>query len=114
MHLVAIELLRAVGPMAVSSANVGNPPAVTVDDAVAQLGDKVEVYLDGGHAEATAVDDRRSHRAAAEDPAGRSGDRRARRRGAQDRTRGAAALTRGLRMFQYGLVTMSSVSGDGR
>lgn len=56
LHPVAIELLRAVGPMAVSSANVsGNPPAVTVGDAVVQLGDKVEVYLDGGPTEAGAA-----------------------------------------------------------
>jgi L-threonylcarbamoyladenylate synthase len=46
---VAIELLREVGPMAVSSANVsGRPAAVTVDEARAQLGDLVEVYLDAG------------------------------------------------------------------
>jgi len=56
LHPVAIELLRAVGPMAVSSANVsGQPPAITVSDAVDQLGDKVEVYLDGGTAEAQAA-----------------------------------------------------------
>lgn len=56
LHPVAIELLRAVGPMAVSSANVsGQPPAVTVSEAVDQLGDKVEVYLDGGAAEAQAA-----------------------------------------------------------
>ncbi len=34
LHPVAIELLREVGPMAVSSANVsGRPPAATVDEA---------------------------------------------------------------------------------
>ena len=49
LHPVAIELLREVGPMAVSSANIsGRPAAVTVDDARDQLGDLVEVYLDGG------------------------------------------------------------------
>jgi tRNA threonylcarbamoyl adenosine modification protein (Sua5/YciO/YrdC/YwlC family) len=49
LHPVAIELLREVGPMAVSSANVsGGPPAVNVGDARGQLGDLVEVYLDGG------------------------------------------------------------------
>ncbi len=49
LHPVAIELLGRTGPMAVSSANIsGRPPATTVDDAVAQLGDSVEVYLDGG------------------------------------------------------------------
>lgn len=52
LHPVAIELLREVGPMAVSSANVsGKPPAATMTDARDQLGDSVEVYLDGGPAE---------------------------------------------------------------
>ncbi|KAA8965645.1 L-threonylcarbamoyladenylate synthase [Mycobacterium sp.] len=51
LHPVAIELLREVGPMAVSSANVsGSPPAVEVDDARRQLGDCVDVYLDAGPA----------------------------------------------------------------
>lgn len=51
LHPVAIALLREVGPMAVSSANVsGSPPAVTVDDARRQLGDLVDVYLDAGPA----------------------------------------------------------------
>jgi tRNA threonylcarbamoyl adenosine modification protein (Sua5/YciO/YrdC/YwlC family) len=49
LHPVAIDLLRAVGPMAVSSANrSGEPPATTVDEAEAQLGAAVDVYLDGG------------------------------------------------------------------
>ena len=49
LHPVAIELLREVGPMAVSSANIsGRPPAVDVDNARDQLGDLVDVYLDGG------------------------------------------------------------------
>jgi L-threonylcarbamoyladenylate synthase len=56
LHPVAIELLREVGPMAVSSANIsGRPPAVTADDARDQLGDLVEVYLDGGRAEQQAA-----------------------------------------------------------
>ncbi len=56
LHPVAIELLREVGPMAVSSANIsGNPPAVTAEQARAQLGDRVEVYLDGGPAEQQAA-----------------------------------------------------------
>lgn len=51
LHPVAIDLLRQVGPMAVSSANIsGSPPAVTVQQAREQLGDRVEVYLDGGPA----------------------------------------------------------------
>ena len=49
LHPVALELLRDVGPMAVSSANVsGSPPAATAGEAQAQLGDSVAVYLDGG------------------------------------------------------------------
>jgi L-threonylcarbamoyladenylate synthase len=51
LHPVAIELLRATGPMAVSSANrSGSPPATTVDEAIDQLGESVSVYLDGGPA----------------------------------------------------------------
>lgn len=49
LHPVAIELLREVGPMAVSSANIsGRPPAVNADDARDQLGDLVDAYLDAG------------------------------------------------------------------
>jgi L-threonylcarbamoyladenylate synthase len=49
LHPVAIEVLREVGPMAVSSANVsGKPPAVDADEARGQLGDLVDVYLDAG------------------------------------------------------------------
>ncbi|TKG66157.1 L-threonylcarbamoyladenylate synthase [Prauserella endophytica] len=49
LHPVAIELLREVGPMAVSSANVsGQPPAATAQEAKDQLGESVSVYLDGG------------------------------------------------------------------
>jgi L-threonylcarbamoyladenylate synthase len=51
LHPVALELLARVGPMAVSSANVsGQPPAQTAAEAQEQLGEKVEVYLDGGPA----------------------------------------------------------------
>jgi len=51
LHPVALDLLRSVGPMAVSSANrSGRPPAVTADDALEQLGDTVSVYLNGGPA----------------------------------------------------------------
>ncbi|OBK12605.1 L-threonylcarbamoyladenylate synthase [Mycobacterium asiaticum] len=51
LHPVAIELLREVGPMAVSSANVsGQPAAVDAGEAHRQLGDLVDVYLDGGPA----------------------------------------------------------------
>ncbi|MBV7281515.1 MULTISPECIES: L-threonylcarbamoyladenylate synthase [unclassified Corynebacterium] len=49
LHPVAIELLRATGPMAVSSANIsGQPPATTVVDAKQQLGNAVSTYLNGG------------------------------------------------------------------
>src|ERR1700710_725667 len=49
LHPVAIEVLREVGPMAVSSANIsGRPAAVTAADARDQLGDLVEVYLEAG------------------------------------------------------------------
>jgi len=56
LHPVAIELLREVGPMAVSSANIsGRPAAVTAQDARDQLGDRVEVYLDAGPSEQQAA-----------------------------------------------------------
>jgi L-threonylcarbamoyladenylate synthase len=49
LHPVALELLRDVGPMAVSSANIsGRPPATTAAEAVEQLGSSASVYLDGG------------------------------------------------------------------
>jgi L-threonylcarbamoyladenylate synthase len=52
LHPVAIELLREVGPMAVSSANIsGQPAAITAEDARQQLGGLVEVYLDAGPSE---------------------------------------------------------------
>jgi tRNA threonylcarbamoyl adenosine modification protein (Sua5/YciO/YrdC/YwlC family) len=51
LHPVAIDLLGRTGPMAVSSANrSGQPAATTADEAVAQLGEQVEVYLDAGPA----------------------------------------------------------------
>jgi tRNA threonylcarbamoyl adenosine modification protein (Sua5/YciO/YrdC/YwlC family) len=49
LHPVALDLLRRTGPMAVSSANRHSlPAAAVVDEAQAQLGDSVSVYLDGG------------------------------------------------------------------
>jgi L-threonylcarbamoyladenylate synthase len=46
---VALDLLRRTGPMAVSSANRhGLPAATTATEAQTQLGDAIEVYLDGG------------------------------------------------------------------
>ena len=51
LHPVALDLLRSVGPMAVSSANrSGSPPATTRVQAGEQLGNAVAVYLDGGPA----------------------------------------------------------------
>ena len=48
-HALAVELIAATGPLAVSSANrTGLSPATTAADAEAMLGDEVEVYLDGG------------------------------------------------------------------
>ncbi|MCW2659226.1 MAG: putative threonylcarbamoyl-AMP synthase [Mycobacterium sp.] len=56
LHPVAIELLREVGPMAVSSANVsGRPSAVEADEARNQLGDLVDVYLDAGRSQQQAA-----------------------------------------------------------
>ena len=49
LNPIAIELLNAVGPMAVSSANkTGQSAATNVDEAIAQLGEDVTIYLDGG------------------------------------------------------------------
>ncbi len=49
LHPVAIEVLREVGPMAVSSANIsGRAASVTAEEARNQLGGLVEVYLDAG------------------------------------------------------------------
>lgn len=48
---LSLELLRRTGPLAVSSANRhGKPAATSVLDAATQLGDSVEIYLDGGPA----------------------------------------------------------------
>lgn len=56
LHPVAIELLREVGPLAVSSANIsGRPASVSAQQAREQLSDLVEVYLDGGPAEQQAA-----------------------------------------------------------
>jgi tRNA threonylcarbamoyl adenosine modification protein (Sua5/YciO/YrdC/YwlC family) len=46
---IALALIEATGPLAVSSANrSGHPPATTMLDARLQLGAAVAVYLDGG------------------------------------------------------------------
>lgn len=50
-HPAALALLRRTGPLAVSSANrTGEPAALTAQEAERQLGDAVQVYLDGGPA----------------------------------------------------------------
>jgi hypothetical protein len=49
LHPVALDLLKLTGPLAVSSANrSGEPSATTAEEAEAQLGAAVAVYLDGG------------------------------------------------------------------
>ena len=46
---VALAVLKETGPLAVSSANLtGKPAARTAADALADLGESVTVYLDGG------------------------------------------------------------------
>jgi L-threonylcarbamoyladenylate synthase len=46
---VALEVIRTVGPLAVSSANrAGDPAATSAADAAASLGDAVACYLDDG------------------------------------------------------------------
>ena len=50
-HPAALALLRRTGPLAVSSANrTGSPAALSAHDALRQLGDSVQVYLDAGPA----------------------------------------------------------------
>ncbi|HEY3732912.1 MAG TPA: L-threonylcarbamoyladenylate synthase [Streptosporangiaceae bacterium] len=49
LHQVALDLLKETGPLAVSSASrSGSPAAASADEAEAQLGDAVSVYLDDG------------------------------------------------------------------
>jgi len=49
LHPIALDILRATGPLAVSSANVsGSPPATSAAEAQDQLDDAVEVYLEAG------------------------------------------------------------------
>lgn len=48
-HPIALDVLRETGPMAVSSANrSGMPAALDAEQAQKELGDSVDVYLDGG------------------------------------------------------------------
>ncbi len=59
-HPVALELLRAVGPLAVTSANLSSGPETLTDtEAVSVLGDQVATYLLGtasGGVASTSVD----------------------------------------------------------
>ena len=51
-HDVALDLLERTGPLAVTSANrSGAPPATTVAEARASLGDSIAVYVDAGTCE---------------------------------------------------------------
>jgi tRNA threonylcarbamoyl adenosine modification protein (Sua5/YciO/YrdC/YwlC family) len=51
-HPLTLELLRASGPLAVTSANrSGDEPALTVEEAREALGDVIDVYVDGGPCE---------------------------------------------------------------
>jgi tRNA threonylcarbamoyl adenosine modification protein (Sua5/YciO/YrdC/YwlC family) len=54
LHPVALELLRECGPMAMTGANGGGAVPRDCADAYAQLGEAVEVYLDGGPLESDA------------------------------------------------------------
>ena len=53
---ITLEVIRQVGPLAVTSANTsGSPPARTIDEAVSQLGGSIKVYVDGGPREGGAA-----------------------------------------------------------
>ena len=48
-HLVARRVLRAAGPMAVTSANLsGQPSPTTAEEVLAQLGGRIALIIDGG------------------------------------------------------------------
>jgi L-threonylcarbamoyladenylate synthase len=48
-HEIARAILRAAGPMAVTSANIsGQPSPVTADEVFAQLGGRIELIINGG------------------------------------------------------------------
>jgi tRNA threonylcarbamoyl adenosine modification protein (Sua5/YciO/YrdC/YwlC family) len=51
LHPVALEVLREVGPMAVTTANkIGGKPPVTAEEAREQLEYSVRIYLEAGEA----------------------------------------------------------------
>lgn len=48
-NTIVRELLQVTGPLITSSANLpGQPPATTIEEAIAYFGDKVDFYVDGG------------------------------------------------------------------
>jgi L-threonylcarbamoyladenylate synthase len=48
-HSVTLALLRATGPLAVTSANrSGEPSSVTAEEVLAALGDRIDLLIDGG------------------------------------------------------------------
>jgi len=48
-HEIARSLLRAAGPLAVTSANLsGHPSPTTAEEVFAQLGGRIELIIDGG------------------------------------------------------------------
>lgn len=60
-HPVAIQVLRAFAPLTATSANRhGQPPSTSCDEAVRQLGEDIDVYIDAGPcaigSESTVVD----------------------------------------------------------
>jgi L-threonylcarbamoyladenylate synthase len=56
LHPVALQVLDRTGPLAVTAANApGSPAPTSCEQARAQLGDEVEVYLDAGELTRTAV-----------------------------------------------------------
>jgi L-threonylcarbamoyladenylate synthase len=56
LHPVALEVLRATGPLVLTSANrAGHAPPTSCPDAQAQLGDAVRIYLDAGISPETAT-----------------------------------------------------------
>ena len=89
LHPIAIELLREVGPMAVSSANIsGRAAAVTAAEAREQLGRPGRgLSRRGARRAAGRVDDRRPHRRAAPCAAGGPRHRGRHRRRARHRGR---------------------------
>lgn len=50
-YTFARNLIRAVGPMAVTSANLaGQPSSTSIQEVLEQIGDQIDLYIDGGKA----------------------------------------------------------------